>query len=43
MEQRIFKNREIAVSDQPSPTDKSKAEVEAVNRNTNHEVDGEVY
>jgi hypothetical protein len=33
-EQRILKKREIAVSDQPSPTDKSKDHVEAVYRNT---------
>jgi len=42
-EPRIFNKREIAVSDQPSPTDKSKAHVEAVYRNTHHEVDREVY
>jgi len=35
--------REIAVPDQPSPTDQSKAHVEAVYRNTHHEVDWEVY
>jgi hypothetical protein len=38
-----FQQREIAVSDQPSPTDKSKAHVEAVNRNTQRQVDQEGY
>jgi len=42
-EQRLFIKREIAVSDQPSPTDRSKAHVEAVYRNTHREVDQEVY
>ena len=43
MEPRIFNKREIAMSDQPSPTDKSKADMEAVYRNRHHEVDQEVY
>jgi hypothetical protein len=42
-EQRIFKKREIAVSDQPSPADKSKADMEVVYRNMHREVDQEVY
>jgi hypothetical protein len=43
MEQRIFKKRKIAVSDQSSPTDKLKAHVEAVYRDTYREVNKQVY
>jgi hypothetical protein len=42
MEQRIFKMRETAVSDQPSPTDKSKADLETVDRNKHQEFDQEI-
>jgi len=38
-----FQKREIAVSDLSSPTDKSKAHVEAVYRNTHQEIDQEAY
>src|SRR5882757_2064896 len=37
-----FQKREIPVSDQSRPTDKSKAHVEAVYRNTHRQVDQEV-
>ena len=42
MEQQIFKRRELAVSDQSSPTDKSKAHQQAVYRDTHREVYREV-
>jgi hypothetical protein len=38
-----FQKREIAVSDLSSPTDKSKAHVEADYRNTHREIDQEAY
>jgi len=42
-EQRIFKKREIVVSEQSSPTNKSKAYLEAVYCDTHWEVDQDVY
>jgi hypothetical protein len=38
-----FQKREIAMSDQSSPTNKSKAHLEAVDRNTQREVNQDVY
>jgi len=41
-QQQIFKKREIALSDQPSPTDEPKAHREAVYPDTHQEVNQEV-